>query len=229
MKTIVITGANRGIGHGLTQQYLADQHRVIATVRSERGREALNGLQDQYADALVVHELDVASEASISAFGEKLASEALDGVINNAGISHEEPFGAWSNAGFDTNFAINTIGPALVAQALVPRLNPGGKLINMSSGMGSIQLKIHPEGTLDAYAISKGALNALTHRLAERWKPQGVIVAAISPGWVKTEMGGPDATTEVVDAVACLKRTFDALTAEQSGLFMDENGEPLPW
>lgn len=229
MKTIVITGANRGIGFGLTQQYLADGHRVIATARSESGRAAFGDLQAAHGDALSVGTLDVTSEASIHAFAETLADTSLDAVINNAGISLEESFGGWSGNGFATNFAINTIGPALVMQALVPRLKPGGKLINLSSGMGSIQLKIQPEGALDAYAMSKAALNMLCHRLAERFKTQDIVVAAVSPGWVKTEMGGPDATTEVEDAVADLIRTFDGLTPTQSGQYLSETGEPLPW
>jgi NAD(P)-dependent dehydrogenase (short-subunit alcohol dehydrogenase family) len=105
----------------------------------------------------------------------------------------------------------------------------GSKLINVSSGMGSLEINVNPENGQDAYAMSKAALNMLTRRLAEKLRPKGIIVVSMSPGWVRTDMGGESAPNSVEDAVASMQTTAEALTLEQSGTFMSEKGRQIPW
>ncbi len=116
-----------------------------------------------------------------------------------------------------------------MAQAVAPRLRPGAKLVNISSGMGSMELNIGAGGPLDAYALTKAALNLLTRQLAEELRAANITVVAINPGWVRTAMGGPDAPTEVDTAVEQIVRTIRELRPEQSGHFLSAMGGMIPW
>ena len=118
---------------------------------------------------------------------------------------------------------------ALLAQALLPRMKPGAKLVNISSGLGSCGLNINPETGMDAYAASKTALNMLTTRLAAKPECASLIVVACDPGWVRTRMGGPDADLSVAESVGAITATIDGLTRDDSGCFVSRLGEKLPW
>ena len=227
MKTILITGANRGIGRGLARHYLARGWKVLGTARAPA--ESFQSLETEFPSRFFPVELDVADESSVSRLAENCAGHTLDRVVCNAGISPDENLGSWTAAVFEKSFAVNAAGPALVAQALLPLMNEGAKLVNMSSGMGSIEININPEGGLDAYAMSKAALNMLSHRLAEKLRPENITVVAMSPGWVQTEMGGPEAPTPVEEAVPVIATTIEGFSMEHSGGFFSETGEPLPW
>lgn len=225
-RTLLVTGASRGMGRGYVERYLREGWRVVATSRAALD---LPELQDEQGDRLVTARLDVDDEASVAALGELLAGETLDLVINNAGVSLDEPFGKWTAAAFERSFRTNTIGPALVAQAVAPRMRDGATLVNVSSGMGSIGLGLNPTDGLDAYAASKAALGMLTRRLAEKLRPRGIVVVAISPGWVQTEMGGAGAPTPVEVAVEQVAETIATLSSDATGRFLSERGEELPW
>ncbi|MEO0793980.1 MAG: SDR family oxidoreductase [Verrucomicrobiota bacterium] len=229
MKTVFITGANRGIGFGFVRQYLSDGWLVIAAIRNPKSATVFDELPSVDRERLTTVAVDVGDEASIDRLPEALSGVRLDCVINNAAISIDENLGEWTGDALAENFRVNTIGPALIAQALVPQLNPGAKLINMSSGMGSCEYNLHPLTNLDAYTMTKAAVNILSRRLAEKLRDKEVAVAALSPGWVQTDMGGPGATMTVEDAVATMVRVIDQLTLEQSGSFLSETGEPLAW
>lgn len=231
METVLITGANRGIGLGLAQHYLKIGCAVVATARAPEITEVFKTLEVEYGDRFIPVALEVTLEESIDEMVEALKERdvQLDLVINNAGISVEERFGEWTADHFDNHFHVNAAGPALVAQAVVPFMKAGSKLINVSSGMGSLDLNINPENGLDAYAMSKAALNMLTVRLAMKLKSNGVIVATINPGWVQTEMGGPEAPMSIDEAVRALVATIDLLKLEQTGGFYEYNGDELPW
>lgn len=229
--TTLITGAARGIGLGFTRHYLEQGHTVVATVRSLDASKHLQPLAQTYNDHLKLLELDVSSDRSVAGLAGTLQEREtkLDLVINNAGVSIGKPFNEWTTENFETNFRVNAIGPALVAQCLVPLMADGGKLINVTSGMGSITLNINPSDPLDAYAMSKAALNMLTRRLAEKLRPRGITTVALSPGWVQTEMGGSSAPTTVEDAVQQITATIASLTLEQTGTFVGEDGAEMPW
>lgn len=229
LRTVFISGSNRGIGLGLVRYYLNSGDRVIAALRTSGKEEALRPLQAEYGDRLSTVGLDVTNECSITGMAASLPGAGLDLVINNAGISVEQSFGRWSAPGFETNLRVNAIGPALVAQALVPLMKPGAKLINMSSGMGSITLNINPENGLDGYAMSKAALNMLTRRIAAKLETHPITVIAIDPGWVRTDMGGDEAPTSVEDSVTAMTQFIDSLTPAESGKFYSAHGKEIPW
>lgn len=229
MKPVMITGANRGLGLGLTRYYLEAGCQVIAAARSAGHSVEFRSLKEQYGGHMVPIELDLNNEAVVTNLQAQLQGTDPGIVINNAGVSTEEPLGQWSAAVFEDSLKINTIGPALVAQALLPLMKPGSKLVNISSGMGSIEMNINPDNGLDAYAMSKAALNMLSRRLAEKQRARDVIVASVSPGWVRTDMGGEEAPTSVPQAVKKMASVIDGLTMEQAGQFFDCDGEKLPW
>ncbi|MDI1335765.1 MAG: SDR family oxidoreductase [Lacunisphaera sp.] len=230
-ETVLVTGANRGMGLGYVRHYLREGWSVIAAVREPAKAQELAALVEAHPDRLTVLQLDLESDTSIARLGQELGAGGirLDLLINNAGVSVAAAFGKWTAEVFDHNWRVNVVGAALVAQAVAPRLMRGAKLVNISSGMGSMQLNIGPDGPLDAYAMTKAAINSLTRRLAEKLKPAGVGVFALNPGWVQTTMGGPDAPTCVEDAVGQIARTIHELGPDKAGGFFSATGEALPW
>lgn len=239
MRTL-ITGAGRGIGLELVRQTLARGDLVFAGVRTAPS-SALAGLRDDHPDRLVVVPLDLADEGSIAAAASAVAArtEALDLLVNNAGIyslsastwspGGGPPLGALTQAELLEVFRVNAAGPILLAQALRPLLARGIRpvVLNLSSLIGSIS---HKTGGGDyAYAASKAALNMLTRALGADLGADGVTAVAVTPGWVRTEMGGPGATLSVEESVAGLLATAGRLTPTHAGRFMDYHGAPLPW
>jgi len=163
----------------------------------------------------------------------------IDLLLNNAGVLHSgERFGHVEQATLDDSLRTNAIGPFLLAQALAPLLRDGTVAVddaaspctiiaNISSQLGSITNTAR-FGT-PSYAISKAAQNMASALLANALAGRGIVVLALHPGWVQTEMGGAQAQVTPVDAVAGLLRVIDAATPSQSGSFLDWRGEPLPW
>ena len=227
MKTVLMTGANRGLGLGHVEYCVQRGYQVIAASRNEA--PALNALKEVHGERLELVTLDVGSEKSIAELGRALVDRNLDLVLSNAAICLEENLGEWSAAAFADTMRVNVTGPALLSQALLPCMTEGSKLINVSSGMGALELNINPEAPLDSYAASKAALNMLTRRLAEKVRSRGIIVVAMSPGWVRTAMGGEEAPVSVEDAVADMHKAIEALTLEDSGAFLSEVGEVIAW
>lgn len=224
MKTVCITGANRGIGSGLAEHYVKQGWRVLATARN------VDILPAQSSNFIPL-QLDVTNESSIKKLGETVAQLEfkIDVLINNAGVSEQQNLGAWSLQSFTTHLTVNTTGPALVTQELLPHMATKAKIIHISSGIGSLTNKLNPANGLDAYAASKAALNMITRRLAEKVRPLGITVVALSPGWVKTDMGGSEAPLTVAESVALLTQTIEGLSLVQSGLFFTNAGEPIAW
>lgn len=229
MENVFITGANRGLGLGFTQHYLERDYRVYATARDPDDCSEFTALRAQFADRFLPVRLDLGSEASITDTAASLADAAFDLVINNAGTCPDEAFGSWSAATFAETLAVNATGPALLAQALLPRMKRGAKLVNVSSGLGSCGLNIDPETGLDAYAASKAALNMITARLAAKLAQREIIVVACDPGWVRTRMGGADADLSVAESIDAITATIADLTPADSGRFLSRHGEEIPW
>ena len=229
MKTVLITGANRGLGLGFTRHYLGSGCRVFATARNPEDCAEFDALQRKFTDRFTPLKLDTASEASIAALGRTLSGEKLDLLINNAAILAKESFGHWNTESFDLAFRTNVTGPALISQALAPLMKPGGVIVNISSGLASCGLNINPEQSEDAYAASKAALNMITRRLAAKPALADVTVAAFDPGWVKTRMGGEEAELTVDESIGALTASIERLTPGHSGLFFGRGGDELPW
>lgn len=230
-QNIFITGANRGMGLGYVELFLKKGKSVVATTKNPIEAHELISLQKKYSDRLEILELNVENEDSINQLIKLLekGKKSFSIAINNAGISIDEEFGKWTMSNFERHFRINTIGPALISQALVPFLIKGGKFIQISSGLGSLSLNINPQMPLDAYAMSKCSLHSLTIRLAEKLREKNIIVTAINPGWVKTEMGGNEAPMMVKDVVRNIANTIDNLTEKETGSFLTDMGEQIPW
>ena len=228
---ILITGADRGIGLGLVRHYLERGESVVATSRRIEPSRELADLAETCTERVRLMSLDVVDEESISRFGDEIGRKRITftTVISNAGVTVAEDFGRWTAKGFSSNLLVNTVGPALLVQAIESSLERGAKVVQISSGMGSIELNINPENGLDAYAVSKCGLNMLSRRLAEKLRPRGVIVMSLDPGWVKTDMGGPEAPTEVNDAVHNITSTVERAGMDDAGHFLSSDGSKIPW
>ena len=229
MANVLITGANRGIGLALASEFLKEGDSVIAAARDPDKAGELRELEKSADGRLAVHRLDVADADSVKAVTEALTPGpgSLDILINNAGVFPEEGNETLEEldlALFDTAFATNVTGTARVCQALLPLLRKGDnpRIVNISSGAGSITDKT--DSRHYCYSCSKAALNQFSRALAAELKPEGIVVAPITPGWVKTDMGGPKAELTVEESAASLVRTIRKLGMKQTGLFLDRHG-----
>ena len=237
-RNCLVTGANRGIGLEFVRQLLARGERVVATARQPGKATALNTLAGEYPGRLHVLPLDVAEAKSraelvrelplVLGNGDDDAPGRLDLLVNNAGVLHSgERFGHVEAAVLEDSLRTNAVGPFLLTQALAPLLADGARIANLSSELGSIAGTTR-FGT-PSYDISKAAQNMATVLLAQALRERGIVVLALHPGWVQTDMGGEHATVPPADAVGGILRLVDGATAAQSGRFLDWRGEPLPW
>lgn len=226
MSSILITGANRGLGLEFAKQYAAANFRVFATARAE-SRE-LATLRERHAQ-LSFHTMDVGDEASIRALARTL-DEPIDLLLNNAGTMGPErqSIGRIDAAGTLETLRINTVAPLLVADAFVEHVARSERklMLAITSGMGSIA---DTSGGHYAYRASKAALNMTFRNLALDLRKRGIIAAVINPGWVQTDMGGRNAPTPVHESIAKMRAVFDGLTERDSGSFLDYKGGTLAW
>ena len=231
-RNCLISGANRGIGLEFTRQLLARGEHVIAACRHPGKATALNALAGEHPGRLHVLPLDVADPKSRASLVHDLplvlGDDRLDLLVNNAGVLHSgERFGHVEAAILEDSFRTNAIGPFLLAQALAPLLNDGARIANLSSVMASIASR--GEFRSPSYCASKAAQNMLTVQLAQAVAARDIVVLALHPGWVQTEMGGEHATVPTADAVRGLLQVVDGATPAQSGSFLDWRGRALPW
>ncbi len=235
-KHCLVTGANRGIGLEFVRQLLARGDRVVATCRHPGKAAALNTLTGEYPGRLHVLPLDVASEKSRAELvrelplvcGDAVEKPAIDLLINNAGVLHSgERFGQLSAAHLDDSFRTNASGPLLLTEALAATLSDGATVANVSSTLGSIA-NTAQFGT-PSYNISKAAQNMASVLLAHALRGRDIRVVALHPGWVQTEMGGDGAQITAAASVAGLLRVIDGLTLDDSGRFLDWQGQTQPW
>lgn len=219
---ILVVGASRGLGLEFVAQYRADGAAVTATARSDEGLSRLGALG---ATALLLDVADAASAAGLSA---RIAGQAFDVVIVNAGVYGPRTQGLVTPAQdeFDTVMHTNVLGPMRVLPQLVSALAPGARLAVLSSRMGAMAGRSSNAGWL--YRASKAALNSVLTDTALALKGRAVCVA-LHPGWVRTDMGGSGADLEPARSVADMRRTLAGLTAEQHGAFLNHDGTPLPW
>lgn len=239
-RTALVTGANRGIGLDFVRQLLARGDHVVAACRQPGKATALNTLAGDHPGRLHVLPLDVADAKSRASLVHDLPlvlgeDGGIDLLVNNAGVLHSgERFGHVEQATLEDSLRINAIGPFLLAQALAHLLTdvvdtePSRTVIaNISSQLGSITNTTR-FGT-PSYDISKAAQNMGSVLLARALAERGIVVLALHPGWVQTEMGGAQAQVAPADAVSGLLQVIDAGTMAHSGTFLDWRGKPLPW
>ncbi len=229
----LVTGANRGLGLEFVRQLLARGDRVVATCRHPGKATALNTLAGEHPGRLHVLPLDVADPRAIAELQRELLLLADDGdrldlLVNGAGVLHSgERFGSLGAANLEDSFRTNAMGPFLLTQALAPRLADGARVANITSQLGSIANTTR-FGT-PSYDISKAAQNMATALLAAALRERGILVVALHPGWVQTDMGGLGANVTPADSVAGLLRVIGGLKPADSGRFLDWRGQSLPW
>jgi NAD(P)-dependent dehydrogenase (short-subunit alcohol dehydrogenase family) len=225
MTTILVTGANRGIGLEFVRQYSADGASVIACCRKPAQAANLAKIAN-----VRVMELDVGDPASAERLAKALQGEAIDILINNAGVYG--PGETSASPGYYDEFArtlhVNCLGALIVSQALRENLLRGRdkKLVVLTSKMGSISDS--STGSL-AYRASKAALNMTMHVLAREWADRGILIGILHPGWVKTDMGGAGAPLLAQASVSGLRARIAELSPKSSGRFLDYKGKEIAW
>ncbi|MGM0914802.1 MAG: SDR family oxidoreductase [Pseudomonadota bacterium] len=221
--TVLITGANRGVGLALARHYHAAGWAVIGVCRS--GGEEAAELRD-VAETLI-EGIDVTRAEDVDRLKGELAGRRLDLLINNAGMLRDESLGEIDFDSIRSQMEINAYAPLRVSEALLENLGEGARIANITSRMGSIA--DNDSGGRYGYRASKAALNAFGKSLAMDLKPRGIAVAQIHPGYVKTRMVNFGGMISAEEAAAGIAQRIEELTLENSGGFWHSNGEALPW
>lgn len=231
MPSTLITGANRGLGLEFARQYLADGWTVYAACRDPESASELKQLEDAAGGKLLVVPIDVTDLESVKAAAAALDGEAIDLLLNNAGVMGErgQTVGSMDYEEWENVLDINTLGPMRMAEAFVEHVARSKRklIVSLTSGMGSIA--DNSSGGWIAYRTSKAGLNMLTRSLAIDLAPRGITCVVVNPGWVQTGMGGPHATLTAAESIARLRRLIETLGPAQSGKFFNHNGREYPW
>ena len=227
MPNVLITGANRGIGLQLTKHYIEAGWEVIATYRNAEGNEALQALA---SPQLTLLQADVNNDEGISKIASYFQGQGLDLLINNAGIygPRDQTFGKVERQAWREILEVNTISPMMLAQSLADSLAQNkGILAIISSKVGSID--DNTSGNAYMYRSSKTAVNQVIKCLSIDLGPRDITVVSLHPGWVRTDMGGPNGSIDVVESVAGLTNVIAHVSADQNGHFINYDGSPIPW
>ena len=246
MKTILVTGTNKGIGLEFARQYLNEGFKVIATCRNLSKLDGLDRLVNSFPNRISIYQMELLDEKSIESFSSKIKDIPIDIFINNAGITFGYSRNAkLSNTGISLNklntfghiksenwlpiFNANCIAPLLLTQLLYRNFLLGNekKIIFISSKPASITE--NTGGSMYMSRSSRSALNQVIKSLSVDLIKEGISVASISPGWVKTDSGGINALIDVHTSVTGIKKIINELTLENTGNFWDYNGELIPW
>lgn len=232
MKTLLITGANRGIGLEFCKQYAAAGWRVLACCRDPHQADALNQLAARYPDLIQLHALTVTDHAQIEQLARTLADETIDLLINNAGVypaADKRGFGYTDYVEWMAAFNINTMAPLKMAEVFVQHIARSKLklIVTITSQMGSID--DNGSGGSYLYRSSKAAANMVVKSLAIDLKEKGITAVAFNPGWVKTDMGGPNAMISVEQSVSDMRKVIDGLTPADTGKFIGNDGLVIPW
>ncbi|MCC5867204.1 MAG: SDR family oxidoreductase [Gammaproteobacteria bacterium] len=237
MPTVLVTGANRGLGLEFVRQYLADGWQVIACCR--RRSEQLDALHQASAGALVIDEFALNDTAALEAFAERLGARPVDVLINNAGTMGRgsfatqglEPFRFGSARAEDwaAVFHLNVFVPMKLSELLVDNVAASEmrRIVTLTSMLGSIAT--NTVGGLYAYRASKAAVNAMMRSMAIDLAERGIIAIPLHPGWVRTDLGGQKAQLDARASVSGMRQVIATLTPAQAGCFLTYSGETLPW
>ena len=222
MKTALVTGANRGIGLELTRQLLGSGYNVHATYRSNKG-----GLEQIDSGNLSIYQMDVRDKMQISNVVQSI--DKIDLLINNAGVAD----GRWQSISeIDMEHAlevlnVNAVSPVLVTQQSLPKLGDGSKVVMMSSLMGSIS--DCQSGRSYAYRASKTALNMFSMAMKNELDANGISLLIMHPGWVETDMGGPNAPLSTEESVSGIMQRIEEQDMSMSGRYVEFDGSPIEW
>jgi NAD(P)-dependent dehydrogenase (short-subunit alcohol dehydrogenase family) len=229
MRTVIVTGANRGIGLGLVTR-LAERpgYLVIAAARRPDDAAELHALAAQ-TGRLRIEELDITSEASIAGFVERVGAtaERVDVLVHNAAIAGYEDLDELTMDAFTGVFATNVFGPAVLTRQLRSRLERGSLIVLLSSFVGSIS---GADGRVGyPYRMSKAALNMFARQLSIQMRDEGIGVLLLRPGNVRTRMGGADAPLDIATSVDGMLRQIDTFSTDVQGEFVGYDGKIVAW
>ena len=219
---VLITGASRGLGRGFVESFAADGWQVHAVTRTPGDLERIPGV--------TAHALELTDRKAIATLRTRFAEERLDVVINNAGTwgPKEQEFGAIDADEWIETFRLNTMVPYYVTEALADALARGkGIAATISSGLASID--DNRSGGTYVYRSSKAGVHMVVRSLARDLALRGITVVALSPGWVRTDMGGAQAPLSIEQSIAAMRRTIADITSKDSGKFLNLDGKSLPW
>ena len=231
MPIALITGANRGLGLEFARQYLADGWEVYGACRDPDSASELHRLADASGHKLRILALDVTDPASIKAAAAELDGQAIDLLLNNAGVGGARgqtigniDYDAWAKV-----LDVNTMGPLRVSEAFVEHVARSERklIVTLTSGMSSIS--DNTSGGSIAYRSSKAAVNMVMRSLAIDLAPGGITCVVVNPGWVRTDMGGPHASLTPAESVMRLRHLIDTLGPAQSGKFFNHDGREYAW
>lgn len=227
MPTALITGANRGLGLEFTRVLARQGWRIHACCRHPEKASELK----EIAGDVVLRRMDVTDGLTVANLAREMAEEPIDLLLNNAGVygPRDEGFGDTSYKQWPPVFEANAIAPMRLAERFAEHVARSERklIVNISSRMGSIGENGSASGVI--YRSSKAALNMVTKSVANALAERGVTVVSFHPGWVQTDMGGEEASLTPQESVAGMKRVIDRLTPEDSGRFLNYDGEEIPW
>ena len=226
MPTVLVTGASRGLGRAFCRQYADEGWRVLATMRDPDAASPFD------RDDIERYRLDVSERPRILELAQELEGAAIDLLINNAGLwagDEGEGFGGFSDARWMEQFHVHVLGTMAMCEAFAPHVAASGKklIVQISSGNGSLSREENP--SYYPYNTTKAALNMITRGMAFDLRERGVTVAALSPGFVATDMSGPDADLTPEESVSAMRALIERLGPEDSGGFRRYTGEVYPW
>ena len=231
MKNILITGANRGLGLGLVKKYLENNEKVFCTTRNILKSKELILLKEKYTNSLEICELDLLDKKSPNILSNFLANKPIDLFINNAGVIGEsaQHFKSVSLNPWIEVLKVNLIAPLLITQSIIKNIEKSSekRIYILSSKVGSIE--DNKSGGMYIYRSSKTALNQIVKSLSIDLKPLGISVISLHPGWVRTEMGGPNALISVEESVTGIVGVISKTNIRNSGQFINYDGTELPW
>ena len=236
MPTVMVTGANRGIGYEHVAQYAQKKWNVIACARQPEKAIELLQLQDKYGANFIIEELEVTNHKQVDDLSQKHSNTTIDILINNAGTGGPEGMpGAMDYQKIDNMdyqiwrdiLEVNLLAPFKVATSFHKQISISDKktLIMMSSDLGSVSQNTF--GGLYSYRASKSALNIVAKGMSNEWKD--IIVVALAPGWCRTYLGGAEAEIDPMDSVEDQQKMFESLTETDSGKFLDRFSNEVPW
>ena len=230
MTNVLITGANRGLGLGFVKSFLAKNVNVICTTRNIPGSKELLECKKKYPKNLQILELDLLGENSENSLSDLLSDKPIDIFINNAGVGNSnQRFGVVSSKPWVEVLKVNLIAPLTVTQSIIENIKKGSdkKIYFLSSQLGSIE--DNTSGGMYIYRSSKTALNQVVKSLSVDLKPMGITVISLHPGWVKTDMGGPNAPVSIDESIKGMMKVIDATDIRNTGTFLNFDGQGLPW
>jgi len=231
MPAVLITSANRGIGFEFARQYLAEGWQVFAACRNPASAAALRNLEQRSGGKLSTLAMDVTDADSVRRAANKLDGAAIDVLINSAGIvgASGQRVGTVDYESWARVLEVNTLGPLRVLEAFLENLSRGERklAVTITSGMGSIG--DNTSGGSIAYRSSKAAVNMAMRSASIDLASRGIVCVVINPGWVKTDMGGPNATLTAEASVTAMRALIASLGREHSGKFFHYDGREYPW